>query len=294
MTRDNLILEVLSFIHAHSFYEEVDESWFDDLALKIFHYQKRKNTLLKKFWSPLSPKKTSDIFPFPMDALKYVHLGEGDHFFASSSTSSGKPSRHFFMDDVLYKEQLRRYFPQVFPSHAIINLLEFRPNWSLFRMMEHLEEIKGEKKILVGTSKNHCELLLQKKKIQHHIDTLFDTGGFKNFLSPYNQEELYRRLCSFYDIDISSIRGEYGMTELFSQAYDITFEFNSSKRIKRTIPTLRCFQMKNSNNLAFIDLCNIDSCAFMLTSDVGHILNKREFTLEGRMQNSALKGCSLR
>ena len=94
MTRDNLILEVLSFIHAHSFYEEVDERWFDDLALKIFHYQKKKDPLLKKFWSPLSPKKISDIFPFPMDALKYIHLGQGDHFFASSSTRSGKPSRH--------------------------------------------------------------------------------------------------------------------------------------------------------------------------------------------------------
>jgi hypothetical protein len=45
--------------------------------------------------------------------------------------------------------------------------------------------------------------------------------------------------------------------------------------------------------LNFIDLANVHSCSFIATEDMGKVHNSRDFEVLGRLDHSALRGCSL-
>jgi hypothetical protein len=45
--------------------------------------------------------------------------------------------------------------------------------------------------------------------------------------------------------------------------------------------------------LNIIDLANVHSCSFIATEDIGNIAKDGSFEVLGRMDHSALRGCSL-
>jgi hypothetical protein len=45
--------------------------------------------------------------------------------------------------------------------------------------------------------------------------------------------------------------------------------------------------------LNIIDLANIHSCSFIAVDDVGQVYNDGSFEVQGRMDNSDIRGCSL-
>ena len=88
------------------------------------------------------------------------------------------------------------------------------------------------------------------------------------------------------------------MTELLSQAYsrgEGLYECTGTMKVYcRDINDPLEVKETGSGCLNIIDLANIHSCAFIATEDIGTVFNNGTFEVLGRMDNSALRGCSLR
>lgn len=153
---------------------------------------------------------------------------------------------------------------------------------------------------------------------------VIETGGMKGRGEELSREELHRRLRNGF---ISArIDSEYGMCELLSQAYSIgnkpgnSLEKSEQKAtgadekeegVFFTPPWMRVlardlmdpFRVKGvvEGGLNIIDLANIWSCCFIETEDRGRIFPIAEekksvhpvFTVDGRIQNSELRGCNM-
>jgi len=88
------------------------------------------------------------------------------------------------------------------------------------------------------------------------------------------------------------------MTELLSQAYSNGDGFFKSppwmKIYTRDVnDPLRLMETGQSGAINIIDLANIDSCAFISTSDLGKCLPDGFFEVLGRLDYSDVRGCNL-
>ena len=109
------------------------------------------------------------------------------------------------------------------------------------------------------------------------------------------REDLHEQLINGFGI--RNIHSEYGMTELFSQAY-------SSENGKFKLPPWMRFFIRDTNDpfdlldknetggINIIDLANIYSCPFIATQDLGKI-NNEYIEVLGRFDNSDIRGCNL-
>jgi hypothetical protein len=88
------------------------------------------------------------------------------------------------------------------------------------------------------------------------------------------------------------------MTELLSQAY------SCGEGLFTTPPWMKVlvrdendpFQLSAANAsgvINVVDLANVYSCAFIATEDIGRLHGEGSFEVLGRLDNSALRGCSL-
>ena len=126
--------------------------------------------------------------------------------------------------------------------------------------------------------------------------TIMETGGMKGRRAELTRKELHTELKKGFPQ--SEIHSEYGMTELLSQAYsqDGTW-FNPPKWMKAVAADISDpFQKRDADGrglLAFLDLANYYSCSFIQTRDIGIVNKKGQFSVEGRSDNSDLRGCNL-
>lgn len=131
-------------------------------------------------------------------------------------------------------------------------------------------------------------------QLQHTI--VMETGGMKGRREEWTREELHAYLQQ--RLGVPAIHAEYGMTELLSQAY------SAGKGLFRCPPWMQVlvrdendpFQLATADAagvINVIDLANIHSCAFIATEDIGRLHGDGSFEVLGRLDNSALRGCSL-
>jgi hypothetical protein len=139
---------------------------------------------------------------------------------------------------------------------------------------------------------------------------VMETGGMKGRRKEMIRDELHLQLKTAFGL--KQIHSEYGMTELLSQAYskgEGVFEMPVSMRIRlREINDpftyLPHFQVGNSSDIEkpkprtgginVIDLCNIDSCSFIETQDLGTFTpDYKQIKIMGRFDNSDIRGCNL-
>jgi Acyl-protein synthetase, LuxE len=139
---------------------------------------------------------------------------------------------------------------------------------------------------------------------------VMETGGMKGRRKEMIREELHLQLRTAFGLP--EIHSEYGMTELLSQAYSKgqgTFEMPVSMRIRlREINDpfayLPHFPVGNAaeiekpkprtGGINVIDLCNIDSCSFIETQDLGTFTpDYKQIKIMGRFDNSDIRGCNL-
>jgi phenylacetate-coenzyme A ligase PaaK-like adenylate-forming protein len=139
---------------------------------------------------------------------------------------------------------------------------------------------------------------------------VMETGGMKGRRKEMIREELHLQLKTAFGLN--EIHSEYGMTELLSQAYskgDGVFDMPVSMRIRlREINDpfayLPHFQVGNASDIEkpkprsgginVIDLCNIDSCSFIETQDLGMFTpDYKQIKIMGRFDNSDVRGCNL-
>jgi len=97
--------------------------------------------------------------------------------------------------------------------------------------------------------------------------------------------------------NLEAVHAEYGMTELLSQAYaqsNGSFKTCASLRVLvRDVNDPFDIKKEGVGALNFIDLSNQFTCSFIATEDIGKVYDIQSFEVFGRVDHSALRGCSL-
>jgi hypothetical protein len=124
---------------------------------------------------------------------------------------------------------------------------------------------------------------------------VLETGGMKGRKEELTRNELHQLLREH--LGTSTIHSEYGMTELLSQAYAI------KEGVFKCPPWMKVMVAEEEDPTAIkeigrgvlhiIDLTNIYSCSFIATEDIGEVFEDGSFTVLGRLDASARRGCSL-
>ena len=122
-----------------------------------------------------------------------------------------------------------------------------------------------------------------------------ETGGMKGTRREMIRDEVHDILKKQFVLN--EIHSEYGMTELLSQAY------SKNDGIFKPVPWMRALvrdeedplkiTVKGRGGLNIIDLANLHSCSFIATEDAGECFDDNSFIVNGRIDNSDLRGCSL-
>jgi hypothetical protein len=120
------------------------------------------------------------------------------------------------------------------------------------------------------------------------------TGGFKGRTRRVNEGDLLGMIQTRLGFEPANIVGEYGMTELSSQAYGKPFQSPPWLRMRVVDPThLQDVAAGQQGLVAFFDLLNLDNVSAILTSDLGVLDAHGGLTLLGRAPGSRTRGCSL-
>ncbi len=124
---------------------------------------------------------------------------------------------------------------------------------------------------------------------------VMETGGMKGRKEEWTREQVHRFLQQHWNI--TQVHSEYGMTELLSQAY------SEGGGVFRCAPTMKAMvrdendpfsvTVNGSGCLNIMDLANVHSCSFIATDDIARIETDGSFAVKGRLDGSALRGCSL-
>lgn len=249
--------------------------------------------------------------------------------FSSSSTTGSGQSYHRVKSAALYKNVFLKTFslflgrPDSYIFCAVLPSYRERNGSSLIYMVEELirasahplsgfyahddklhdtleqlqQQAKLAKRTLLVWGVTFALLdLAEKKSLPLHESILMETGGMKGRRKEITRAELHSILQQ--QLSPKAICSEYGMTELLSQSYLI------SNNIYQCPPWMKIL-IRNNNDpfeirettgysgaVNVIDMANIDSCAFIATDDIGRI-HKDGFELNGRLDNSDIRGCNL-
>lgn len=246
--------------------------------------------------------------------------------FNSSATSGQKPSRHFVRDPEFYLENARRGFAHFYGDPAEWRILALLPSYleregsSLVAMADYfirlskypesgffLHDLERLRDVLIYCQSNHYKTLLLGVSFalldfaeRFHIDlsgiTVMETGGMKGRRRELTRTELHETLCAAFHLP--AIHSEYGMTELFSQAYA------QGGSLFTPAPTMRVLATEindpfcvvapgRTGVLNIIDLANLDTCSFIQTEDVGKVYEDGRFEVLGRLDVAEMRGCNL-
>jgi hypothetical protein len=130
-----------------------------------------------------------------------------------------------------------------------------------------------------------------------HHTIIMETGGMKGRKKEITRSELHATLRAAFVV--KHIYSEYGMAELFSQAYllqDGKFHCPPQMRVLlRSIydPFQSITEFEKTGGINIIDLSNIHSCPFIQTQDLGRLYPDGSFDVLGRYDNSQIRGCNL-
>lgn len=159
----------------------------------------------------------------------------------------------------------------------------------------HEGEADGVQTLLLGVPFALLDLAEQHPMpLQYTV--IMETGGMKGRRPEMVREELHGLLKEAFGVP--TVHSEYGMTELLSQAW------SQGAGLYRCPPWMRV-QARDVNDpftpapqgrtggINVIDLCNIASCPFISTQDLGRVHADGSFEVLGRFDNSDLRGCNL-
>ncbi|AXY75697.1 acyl transferase [Paraflavitalea soli] len=245
--------------------------------------------------------------------------------FESSGTTQTINSRHYVKHLELYKQSFLTAFRQFYgpvQDWCIIGLLPSyleRRHSSLvvmvdelirqsghaasgFYLYEHeklhslLQELeaKGQKTILIGVTFALLDFA-EKFPMPLRHTLVMETGGMKGRREEITRQQVHDILQAAFGLP--AIHAEYGMTELLSQAYSAGAGILHCppwmKAMVREEDDPFAIRQAGSGILNVIDLANMYSCSFIATEDVGRVYDDGSFEVQGRMDNSDIRGCSL-
>jgi hypothetical protein len=284
------------------------------------------------FQHPSNPV-SSPIHRLPFLPISFfkTHSVQSDHWevqteFNSSGTTGQQPARHLVRDLDFYLENSRKGFSYFYGDPSEWVVLALLPSYlersgsSLVAMADHfirrskfpesgffLDDFEGLQNVLKACrAKKHKTLLLGVSFAlldlaeQYPMDlsgvAIMETGGMKGRRRELTRAALHETLQTAFGVD--KIHSEYGMTELFSQAYAL-----EGSRF-RPAPTMRVLATElndpfcpvlpgRTGVLNIIDLANLDTCGFIQTEDLGRVYADGSFEVLGRADTAEMRGCNL-
>ncbi|UYQ91292.1 acyl transferase [Chitinophaga horti] len=251
---------------------------------------------------------------------------EPEVVFESSGTTQTINSRHEVKDADIYQRSYLTCFEQFYgpvSDYVVLGLLPSyleRKSSSLVHMVqdmiarsgqpesgfylyEHdklkstLEalEAQGRKVLLIGVTFGLLDFATN-YELQLKNTIVMETGGMKGRREEWTREEVHAYLKD--RLGVQQVHAEYGMTELLSQAYSLAdSRFHTPAWMKVLVrdenDPFQLFERSAPGVINVVDLANIYSCAFIATEDIGRLQADGSFAVLGRLDNSALRGCSL-
>lgn len=228
---------------------------FEDLAMEVFHFQARHNSVYKAYLRALN-KRSEDIqglydIPFlPISFFKSHQVLTGAQeakvVFTSSGTG-GIPSRHYVSDPAHYQNTFRQafgYFYGPVEEFCVLALLPAyleREGSSLVYMADHmirssadpdsgfyLNDLESLHRILLRKISSGGKVLLlgvtfalldlaEAFDLPKNKLVIMETGGMKGRRREMVRSEVHKVLTG--KLGVKKVHSEYGMTELLSQAY---------------------------------------------------------------------------
>ncbi len=300
-----------------------DQFW--ETSKLIFNWQAAHNPVYKQ-WVALNKSTAIPFLPISFFKTQDVFIGEKPvNLFESSGTTQDVKSHHWVQDLSLYEASFLKGFKLFYgnPSdYCIIGLLPSyleRKHSSLVYMVDKLIKASGHAQSgfylddFVKLNEVLQDLEKQKQKVwfigvsfaltdfaiaypqQLKSTIVLETGGMKGRKEELTRNELHQLLKAH--LGTSNIHSEYGMTELLSQAYAI------KEGVFKCPPWMKVMVAEEEDPTAIketgrgvlhiIDLANIYSCSFIATEDIGEVFEDGSFTVLGRLDASARRGCSL-
>ena len=300
-----------------------DQFW--ETSKIIFNWQAAHNPVYKQ-WVALNKSSAIPFLPISFFKTQDVFIGEKPvNLFESSGTTQDVKSHHWVQDLSLYEASFLKGFELFYgkPSnYCIIGLLPSyleRKHSSLVYMVDKLIKASGHAQSgfylddFVKLNEVLHDLENQKQKVwfigvsfaltdfaiaypqQLNSTIVLETGGMKGRKEELTRNELHQLLREH--LGTSTIHSEYGMTELLSQAYAI------KEGVFKCPPWMKVMVAEEEDPTAIkeigrgvlhiIDLTNIYSCSFIATEDIGEVFEDGSFTVLGRLDASARRGCSL-
>jgi flagellar basal body rod protein FlgB len=305
---------------------------FQVIALSMFRKQYEGNLVYKNYVDALKILPTDvtsmEAIPFlPISFFKTHPVVTGSKttdeatlVFESSGTSATVNSKHYVLRPEIYEAAYLNSFKQFYGApedYVFLALLPSyleRKNASLVYMIQGL--MKQSNHPSNGFYMNEwAELATRLKALKDERRKLFligvtyalldfaaayplyreDVLGMKGRKKEWTRTEVHDFLKQQWQL--WAVHSEYGMTELLSQAYamgDGLFKAAHTMKIMvRDVNDPLDTRETGTGCLNIIDLANEDSCAFIATEDMGCVYADGRFEVLGRMDHSALRGCSL-
>lgn len=283
--------------------------------------------------NPAAVLSWREVPPLPVEAFKHarVYSGEGEpvHFFQTSGTTAGGERRgiHWFSSLDLYAAALQPAFKRyVLPDRPRIRMMLLAPppriaphsslSWYLERLMENCGAPGSEwyvdgdglrldaLRAAIAAADEAVALLGTAFAFVHLADAgiaaslppgsrAMETGGFKGRSRELSMSELHGLIKD--RLGVSAVINQYGMTELASQFYgNETKRGPAWARVRMLDPdTLTEVEDGRPGLIAVTDLANLDSCAFLVTQDLGIRRPDGSFAVLGRAPGAEARGCSI-
>ena len=304
---------------------ELATGQFWETSKIIFNWQAAHNPVYKQ-WVELNKSTAIAFLPISFFKTQDVFIGEKPvNLFESSGTTQDVKSNHWVQDLSLYEASFLKGFELFYgkpADYCIIGLLPSyleRKHSSLVYMVDKLIKASGHaqsgfylddftklNEVLQDLEKQNQKVwfigvsfaltdfaIAYPQKLNSTI--VLETGGMKGRKEELTRNELHQLLREH--LGTITIHSEYGMTELLSQAYAI------KEGVFKCPPWMKVMVAEEEDPTAIketgrgvlhiIDLANIYSCSFIATEDIGEVFEDGSFTVLGRLDASARRGCSL-
>jgi len=314
----------------------LNEVNFEAAVQAFYAYQTIHNPLLSRYLELLgrtqgvASVKIQEICFLPISFFKshavQTGIWEPETEFSSSGTTGQTPSRHLVRNLDHYLQNTRRGFARFYGDPSDWAILALLPSYlerdgsSLVAMADYFIQISRHsesgfflndhaslKDRLVACKSKGCRTLLLGVSFalldfaaQFPMDlsgvTVMETGGMKGRRREMTRIELHETLQAAFGPTV--IHSEYGMTELFSQAYAT----GGSRYYPAPTMGVMVTELNDPFCLAgpgrtgvlnIIDLANLDTCSFIQTEDIGRVFPDGSFEVLGRADTAEMRGCNL-
>ncbi len=246
--------------------------------------------------------------------------------FTSSGTTGATTSSHHVPWPALYERSFRTSFQAVYGEPSAWRILALlpayleRPGSSLVYMAQALidaggdplsgtylhqlaeladvlrrSEAEARPTLLLGVPFALLDLAEQHPMPLRHT-VIMETGGMKGRRPELVREALHGILGEAFGV--REVHSEYGMTELLSQAWSTGHGRYRCPpwmevRIREVNDPFAEVPHGRTGRIDVIDLCNMASCPFIATQDLGRRHADGSFEVLGRTDNSDMRGCNL-